>query len=388
MAYDRIDWHSGGDYPADLPEENGGIHIGMFLAWALGRGMAGGIHLEESAEALKRLKRRELTGLEYLLEYCDGKFWDEDLDERGNAFAADYYDGQSAFATQYGSYLSDYCEVFNRLAAEQGREYPSIYHVENSWENYDRLKPVLDDRFAQWEVWSEGPSNRKLDPKAQFLQACQQTGQQFIQAEGFKSNKAGTVWKKTAADKDTVFELSFQPQSYNTRTDVRMTVNLRIASKSVKKWLAGQTGRGDDTVLFGSLRRPQKSSSAVVWQVAGSQLNSSRQEIGQLIGERVLPLFELFADRPRALEQLAACGAGFPGICDAESSPLAYLLCFGTQEQAQRFFTNYFNSRPSPWRRNIHQTYKRLQEGESWDYSAYVRENDVKLAFKNGLVIP
>lgn len=162
----------------------------------LGPRYGGGIHLEESAEALKRLKRRELTGLEYLLEYCDGKFWDEDLDERGNAFAADYYDGQSAFATQYGSYLSDYCEVFNRLAAEQGREYPSIYYVENSWENYDRLKPMLDDRFAQWEVWSEGPSNRKLDPKAQFLQACQQTGQQFIQAEGFKSNKAGTVWKK------------------------------------------------------------------------------------------------------------------------------------------------------------------------------------------------
>lgn len=41
MAYDRIDWHSGGDYPAGLPEENGGIHIGMFLAWAFGQGMAG-----------------------------------------------------------------------------------------------------------------------------------------------------------------------------------------------------------------------------------------------------------------------------------------------------------------------------------------------------------
>lgn len=380
MAYDRIDWHSGGDYPADLPEENGGIHIGMFLAWALGHGMAGEFHREESAEALKRLKQRELTGLEYLVEYCDGKFWDEDLNERGNAFAADYYDGQSAFAAQYGSYLNDYCEVFN--------QYPSIYHVENTWENYDRLQPLLDERYAQWEVWSEDPSHRRLDPKAQFLQACQQIGEQFLQAEGFKSNKAGTVWKKTAADKDTVFELSFHPESYNTRTDVRMTVNLRITSKQLKKWTAGQAGRGDDTVLFGSLRRPQKSSSAIVWQIAGSQLDSSLHEIGQMIGERVLPLFALFADRPRALEQLGALGAGFPGICDNESIPLAYLLCFGTGEQAQRFFTNYFNSRPSPWRRNIHQTYQKLSEGEAWNYSAYYRENDVKLAFRHGLTLP
>jgi hypothetical protein len=44
MAYDRIDWHSGGEYPDDLPAENGGIHIGMFLAWAFGQGMAGEVH--------------------------------------------------------------------------------------------------------------------------------------------------------------------------------------------------------------------------------------------------------------------------------------------------------------------------------------------------------
>ncbi|MFD1903146.1 hypothetical protein ACFSQ7_01845 [Paenibacillus rhizoplanae] len=111
---------------------------------------------------------------------------------------------------------------------------------------------MLDERYAQWEVWSEGPSNRKLDPKAQFLQACQQTGQQFLQAEGFKSNKAGTVWKKTAADKDTVFELSFNPQSYNTRTDVRMTVNLRIASKSLKNGLPDKPAEG--TIPFCSAR--------------------------------------------------------------------------------------------------------------------------------------
>ena len=42
MSYDKADWHSGGNYPADLPSDNGGTHIGMFLAWAILRGLEGG----------------------------------------------------------------------------------------------------------------------------------------------------------------------------------------------------------------------------------------------------------------------------------------------------------------------------------------------------------
>lgn len=388
MAYDRIDWHSGGEYPADLPEENGGIHIGLFLAWAFSQGMVGEFHREESARLLGLLARREITGLVFLVEACDGKFWEEDLDERGNAFAIEYYDDKSAFAQQYGSYLNDYCDVFNRHADNEGFEYPSIYHVENNWENFERLKPVLDERLAQWKVWSADPANRQLDPKTQFLQACHDIGQQFLMQYGFKPNKAGSVWKKSAADKDTVVKLSFEPDLHNSRLDVRMAVYIHVANKKLKKWLAERNGDGDDSVLFGSLRRSHKSSDTITWQVSGSQAPSSFQEIGLLLEERAVPLLELFGDRPRALEHLATHGGEFPGICDAESTPLAFLLCFGTQEQAQRFFTNYFESRPSPWRRNIYHTFKRLQEGETWDYSSYLGENDVKLAFQNGLTLP
>jgi hypothetical protein len=34
---DRADWHYGGDYPPDLPSENGGTHIGIYLAWIIHR---------------------------------------------------------------------------------------------------------------------------------------------------------------------------------------------------------------------------------------------------------------------------------------------------------------------------------------------------------------
>ena len=47
MAHDRIDWHSGAaNFPSDLPDEAGGTHIGMYLAWAITRGLEGKFHRE------------------------------------------------------------------------------------------------------------------------------------------------------------------------------------------------------------------------------------------------------------------------------------------------------------------------------------------------------
>jgi hypothetical protein len=39
---DRADWHYGGGdlYPKELPPENGGTHIGMYLAWIVQHGLA------------------------------------------------------------------------------------------------------------------------------------------------------------------------------------------------------------------------------------------------------------------------------------------------------------------------------------------------------------
>jgi hypothetical protein len=197
--------------------------------------------------------------------------------------------------------------------------------------------------------------------------------------------------KKTAADRDTVFEVSFEPESYNTRSKVQMTVHIRIASEQLKVWLAERTGHADSgSVLSGSLGRPDKAGNAIVWQVAGVQFSASVQSICRSLEERVLPLFQLFDDRPRALEHLAAHGGGFVGVCEPESTPMAFMLCFGTREQAQRFFSNYVGSRPLPWRENIIKTFTRLQEGGdiASNHLSYFGEDDVKLAFSSGLILP
>lgn len=130
-----MDWHYCGDFPDGLPDENGGTHIGMYLAWIINNHLQGELHNEESVEALQDVRNRKITGRDFLIEECDEKFCDEDLNDEGLAFTEIYYSEQ---------YFDDYAEIF-------GNNLPSIYHVESSWENYDKIAPVIDKRFREWK---------------------------------------------------------------------------------------------------------------------------------------------------------------------------------------------------------------------------------------------
>jgi hypothetical protein len=134
VKYDDASWHYGGDYPKDLPSEAAATHIGMFLAWAIERDLVGDVHREDSTESLERVRARQMTGREFLLKECDEKLTDEDLNDLGNEFALSYYEQK---------YLTDYCDTLV--------EGDTAYHVPDTWENFDRLAPVLDQRLADWK---------------------------------------------------------------------------------------------------------------------------------------------------------------------------------------------------------------------------------------------
>ena len=143
MTYDRTDWHSGGDYPDDLPPENGGTHIGIYLAWAILHGLESPLHQTNSAAAIEALRSRKITGRHFLENECDGKFTENDLSPEGNTFTKHYYESNS--------YLNDY-------DTEMKSGLPSLYHVTDSWENYDRMSIIIDRRFSRkkwWEFWKK-----------------------------------------------------------------------------------------------------------------------------------------------------------------------------------------------------------------------------------------
>jgi hypothetical protein len=153
--YDDASWHYGGDYPENLPDENAAIHIGMFIAWNIENGFLSEKQKAESSEDIQKVQERKMTGGEFLINDLDGKFLDEDLCELGNDFANDYYNDDTKFAKKYSNYYNDFCETFDKKAEENGFEYETVYHVEDTWENYELIKNLIDKRFEEWKKYKK-----------------------------------------------------------------------------------------------------------------------------------------------------------------------------------------------------------------------------------------
>ncbi|MCE3296789.1 MAG: hypothetical protein K0R65_2503 [Crocinitomicaceae bacterium] len=131
---DRIDWHTD-DIPESLPAEKAAIHIGFYLTWVIENKMISEEHAKGSQEVISRIKNKEITALEFLVNNCDGKFSESDLNQEGLAFTLGYYEDD---------YLDDFDTLF-------GDSVEHFYELEDSWPNYEKIKKVIDKRFAEWK---------------------------------------------------------------------------------------------------------------------------------------------------------------------------------------------------------------------------------------------
>ena len=57
------------------------------------------------------------------------------------------------FDFQTGKYLADYEKTI-------GTDLPQLYYVKDTWENFDSLKLVLDNRLAEWRKTKRGAVSR------------------------------------------------------------------------------------------------------------------------------------------------------------------------------------------------------------------------------------
>ncbi len=138
MKHEDASWHYEGDFPEDLPPEAGGTHIGMFLAWLVEKGLVSDIFNEDFADEMNDLLDRKITPGEFSLSYTDGQLTDEDLNDEGDRFATYYLANDTAI------YYNDY-------ERELAANLPTIYHVADSWENYDKIAPIISKRFEEWK---------------------------------------------------------------------------------------------------------------------------------------------------------------------------------------------------------------------------------------------
>jgi hypothetical protein len=144
FVYDKAKWHYEGEFPEELDEYHGYIHTGMYLAWAIETGLTNEEFAEEFAEEIEQFQARAMTGPQ-IYEAGDGVFDSTMLTSQGNSFTRVYFD----FDT--GDYANDYIG----LLAEN---LPTLYHVADSWANYDTLKVKITQRYQAW--LSSQPSPR------------------------------------------------------------------------------------------------------------------------------------------------------------------------------------------------------------------------------------
>ena len=149
MCFDRMDWYYEkalekyfevqGSCELLLTEEEeeevtrrAGSHIGFFLTWIIRRGFEGELH-QEVPQALEQVREGALLGVDFLQQYCDGKFWDEDLCAEILPFVEEYYGGDQYLRDYTGWVLNDLCDLPLEFVG--------------SWEDYLRFEPLLDRAY-------------------------------------------------------------------------------------------------------------------------------------------------------------------------------------------------------------------------------------------------
>lgn len=136
VVFDKAKWHSDGEFPEDLDEKQAFVHTGLYLGWIIDTGLYSEEFADDLAGEILKFKARKMTGPD-VYESNDGVFIDDMVNAEGLEFTLSYFDFEK------GKYLADYEKLFtNNL--------PSMYHVQDTWENYDRLKLKIDERFAAW----------------------------------------------------------------------------------------------------------------------------------------------------------------------------------------------------------------------------------------------
>ncbi len=134
-VYDLAKNHFLGDFPASLPIEKAYLHIGIYMGWIIDHDLYSEYFEDEASTEIYRFKRREI-GCIILAEIWNGSLSHELFSDQTNLFTFYYYAG--------GIFKIDYNELLVK-------SHKTIYHVEDSWENYDKISKRISERFEEWQ---------------------------------------------------------------------------------------------------------------------------------------------------------------------------------------------------------------------------------------------
>ena len=135
-VYDKAKWHFCGDFPKELDQFQGYVHTGFYITWLIANDFFETNNDEFLTTEVQKVKQRERTGAEFFQKCLDGVLMDDDLTELGNKFTFSYY--------EKGDFHEDYSESL-------GNEFPTLYHIQDNWENYEQFKLIIDKKLKEWK---------------------------------------------------------------------------------------------------------------------------------------------------------------------------------------------------------------------------------------------
>lgn len=164
------------EFQSDLPNEAGGIPIGMYFLWLAQRHLLS----QEQQAAFATQPGPSYNAAELLFELCDGKLMDSDLNARGLAFTQAYYAG----------YLSDYIRCFGI----SDDSVDSVCAVADTSENQHKIATLLDQKFADWlakqPVASSAPTAVVKPTAKDVLEQMQRWVGPLLERDGFALSSA------------------------------------------------------------------------------------------------------------------------------------------------------------------------------------------------------
>ncbi len=131
--FEKVKWYLV-DFPEELEIEQAYMYGGFLLGWLADHDL---LNTEFSDQAIQDFKNRKISCVDL---YCRGFaecIFGEDLTEEGFFFMLYYYEGKYGY---------DYKKT---LASELS----SIFHVQNTWENYELISTKIDQHYKYWKEY-------------------------------------------------------------------------------------------------------------------------------------------------------------------------------------------------------------------------------------------